>query len=81
MLGAGENAIRISGFRALETKHLGAGDRRSKIGILAGAFDHASPASVARNVEHGRERPGDARSASLSGGHGLRRFHQFGIPG
>ena len=81
MLGAGENTIRVSGFGALEPKHLGAGDSRSQIGILAGAFDHASPAGVARNVEHGRERPGDACSASLSGSDGLRRFHQFGIPG
>ena len=43
-------------------------------GVLTGALDDASPAGVASDVDHRRERPVDADGACLARGDGLRIF-------
>src|SRR6202034_3284943 len=80
MFGAGEYAVERSGLRSLKAEDLGACHRSSKIRIFAGALDHVSPASVARNVDHGTKSPGDSGGAGFTGGDGLSGFDHLGIP-
>ena len=58
---------------ALKAERLGGGHLRGHPGILARAFDNASPARVARHVEHRRKGQGDAVLGRFLGG-GARRF-------
>ena len=60
MLGRGGEAVGGGQVLALKAKRLGGGDLRRHPGILAGAFDNASPARIARHIEHRRKGQGDA---------------------
>lgn len=65
MLGAGDHPLRCADGAPLEATDLGGGNGGSEERILAGAFDHPSPAWVAGDVDHRREGPVDPDGSSL----------------
>ena len=73
MLGRGGKAIRGRKVSALEASRLGRRHLRRDPGVLARALDDASPARVARDVEHRRKGQGDAVLRRLLG-RDARRF-------
>src|SRR5262249_37598768 len=66
VLGAGQDFVWRAELGSLKSEDLSAGDGGSEVGIFPGAFDHASPASVADDVEHGCEGPRDASGAGFT---------------
>src|SRR5215472_17342298 len=81
VFGAGHDVVGQVRLCSLETENLRAGHRRAKVWIFAGAFDHASPARVAGDVDHGAKGPGNADCAGFAGGDGLCGFDHLWIPG
>src|SRR6202020_2864362 len=73
MLRPGQNALRSE--VALETPHMRGRNGGSQVRILAGAFDNASPARVAGDIDHRSEGPLDAGRACFGGRGGLRGFY------
>ena len=80
VLGARDEVLGRARVGALEAAHLGRRHGRAQVRILAGALDHASPARVARDVEHGREGPVQARGPGFARGHRLRLLVARGVP-
>ena len=72
MLGRGRNAIPGREVSSLEAPRLGRRHLGSDPSVLARALDDASPARVARYVEHRRESQGDAVLRRLLGGDARR---------
>src|SRR5258705_884464 len=64
----------------LKSAHLCRRHHRTEIGVFTGAFNNASPARVARNIDHRRKRPVDADGARFAGSNTLRALHHFRIP-
>ena len=79
VLDARDHAVR-SECGALKSTHLCLGHGSAEVGIFARAFLNAAPSCVARDVNHRRERPPDARGLGLSGGQRLRLFLHGRIP-
>ena len=61
MLDAGEQAVGRPQVSALKTMHSGRGEQAPEEHILAASLDSPAPALVARDVDHGRKCPVDAR--------------------
>ncbi len=81
MFGAGGNAERISQRAALKAPDARLTNAGVEVGVFAAAFHHASPTRIYRDVQHGGERPVQARRRGFSGS-GRRRFlHQGQVPG
>ena len=72
MLDAGEHVLVRLEVGALEAAHARRGEDLAEHRVLAAAFDAASPALVASDVDHRREGPVDARAGRFECG-GLRR--------
>ena len=66
VLDAGQNALGTDGF-ALKSAHLRSRHGRTQIRIFARAFHDASPARIARNIDHRSKGPLNA------GGPGIQR--------
>ena len=79
MLRAGQNAC-VAPACALEATHLRARHRRTQIRIFPRAFHNASPAGIARDIQHGRKSPLNARSACILSSHPLRLLFDRRIP-
>ncbi len=69
VLGGGEHGRRVVEALALVAADQRGAELADQIRILAERFAGAAPAQVARQAEHGRERPVDARRRHLLGGH------------
>src|SRR5271168_4350533 len=69
--------MRVGEVSALEAARLRRGDLRRHPGVFAWALDDASPARVARYVEHRRKRQGDAVLRSLRGCGARRLLPEF----
>ena len=65
---------------ALKATNLRGSHGGAQIGIFASAFDHTTPAWIARNIQHGCKRPFDADGASFLGSDGLRFYGGSRIP-
>src|SRR5579859_3372141 len=81
MLHASEDVIRRANEIALKTADLRSGHGGAEIGILAGAFDDAAPARIARDVQHRSKNPVDADGTSFFCGDGLSLCDGSRIPG
>ena len=68
MLGGGHERAGPQHVAALVAAHLRHGHARAEIGVFARAFDDAAPARIARDVDHGREGPVQARRGGFLGG-------------
>ena len=73
MLGRGDEAVGRRKVVSLEAARLGRRHLSRNPGVLARALDDASPARVARHVQHRREGQSDAILRRLLG-RGARRF-------
>ena len=80
MLDADEDGVGAK-LVALESANLRARHGRAEVGVFAGAFNDASPAGVAGDVDHGRESPADAGSAGVLRGEVLGLFFDARVPG
>src|SRR5258708_36086538 len=57
MFGASDHTLGISNVLAMKTADTGGANDRAQIGIFTSALHDSSPARIACDVEHGRERP------------------------
>ena len=80
VLDAGQDAGFICQAGALEAMNLRFRHAGAEVRVLAGTLKNASPARVARNIDHGCEGPLDALRAGLAGSHRLSLFSGCGIP-
>src|ERR1044072_678709 len=81
MLGAGDDLVRSAVVTALKSANARARHLRTEERIFTRAFSNSSPARVARDINHRRERPVNARSSCFRGGNAGRAFCRRGIPG
>ena len=77
MLGGGRNAILSGKIGSLEAPRLGRRHLRGDPSVLPRTFDDASPAWIARHVEHRRKSQGDPVLRSLFGGDARRLLPQI----
>jgi len=80
MLGGREHRVDALQIVALETAHACDRDLAAEIDILARAFGHATPARIARNVDHRREGPVNALRRSFGRRYSCRLFNGLEVP-
>ena len=80
VLGARDDRGRIVEALALVAAHVGAGEGRPQVRVLAGALGDPPPARVARDVHHRRERPAHALARRLLRREARRLLHQGRVP-
>ena len=80
MLHAGGHGVGTAEVVALVAAHHRHTQRAGEHGVLAKAFGYASPARIAGDVHHRRERPAYAHGTGLVGSYAGAFLHQCGIP-
>ena len=78
MLNAGDHVIDRSQIVTLEAANPRRREQAPQQDVLARAFDPAAPTLVARDVDHRREGPVDARPRGLEGRNGAVRRARSG---
>jgi hypothetical protein len=81
VLGAGREHTAIGQIAALIPAHLGFGQSNADVRVFAGSFGAASPARVARHVQHRRKSHRDTVRGSLLGRLASRQRPQVRIEG